>query len=280
MKKYVLYNPIAGNGNGRKEAKTLTERFGEENLVLCDVGEIENYAEFFAQLDERADVIVCGGDGTLNRFANTIKDLEIKNPLYYFACGTGNDFLRDVEHDNGLVALAPHLVNLPTVSVQGKDYLFLNGVGYGIDGYCCEVGDKLRLQKPGEAINYTGIAIKGLLFHYKPVNATVIVDGKEHRFKKVWLAPTMNGRFYGGGMLPAPEQRREQPTVSVMVFHGTGKLKSLLIFPSIFKGEHVKKAKHISVLSGNEITVRYDKPRALQIDGETIVNVPEYTVRK
>ena len=280
MKKYVLYNPIAGNGNGRRETKKLVERFGEENLVLCDVREIENYAEFFAQLDESADVIVCGGDGTLNRFVNTVKDLEIKNPLYYFACGSGNDFLRDVEHDNGLVALAPYLENLPTVFVQGKEYRFLNGVGYGIDGYCCEVGDKLRMQKPGEAINYTGIAIKGLLFHYKPVNATVIVDGKEYRFKKVWLAPTMNGRFYGGGMLPAPEQRREQPTASVMVFHGTGKLKSLLIFPSIFKGEHVKKAKHISVLSGNEITVRYDEPRALQIDGETIVNVSEYTVRK
>ena len=280
MKKYVLYNPIAGNGNGRREAKNLAERFGAENLVLCDVREIENYAEFFAQLDDRADVIVCGGDGTLNRFANTIKDLEIKNPLYYFACGTGNDFLRDVEHDNGLVSLAPYLVNLPTVSVQGKEYRFLNGVGYGIDGYCCQVGDKLRLQKPGESINYTGIAIKGLLFHYKPVSATVIVDGKEYRFKKVWLAPTMNGRFYGGGMLPAPEQRREQDKVSVMVFHGTGKIKSLLIFPSIFKGEHVKKAKHISVFSGSEITVRYDEPRALQIDGETIVNVSQYTVRK
>ena len=280
LKKYVLYNPIAGNGNGRREAKNLAERFGAENLVLCDVREIENYAEFFAQLDGNADVIVCGGDGTLNRFVNTIKDLEIKNPLYYFACGTGNDFLRDVEHDNGLVSLTPYLENLPTVSVQGKEYRFINGVGYGIDGYCCEVGDKLRMQKPGEAINYTGIAIKGLLFHYKPVSATVIVDGKEYRFKKVWLAPTMNGRFYGGGMLPAPEQRREQATVSVMVFHGTGKIKSLLLFPSIFKGEHVKKAKHISVLSGNEITVRYDEPRALQIDGETIVNVSQYTVRK
>ena len=200
--------------------------------------------------------------------------------IVIFACGTGNDFLRDVEHDNGLISLTPYLENLPTVSVQGKEYRFLNGVGYGIDGYCCEVGDKLRMQKPGEAINYTGIAIKGLLFHYKPVSATVIVDGKEYRFKKVWLAPTMNGRFYGGGMLPAPEQRREQPTVSVMVFHGTGKIKSLLLFPSIFKGEHVKKAKHISVLSGNEITVRYDEPRALQIDGETIVNVSQYTVKK
>lgn len=280
MKKYVLYNPVAGNGNGRLQAKKLAERFGEDELVLCDVREIERHEDFFAQLDKGADVIVCGGDGTLNRFVNAVRGLKIENPLYYFACGSGNDFLRDVEHDNGLVSLSPYLENLPTVSVQGKDYVFLNGVGYGIDGYCCEVGDKLRLQKPGEAINYTGIAIKGLLFHYKPVNATVIVDGKEYRFKKVWLAPTMNGRFYGGGMLPAPEQRREDTKISVMVFHGTGKIKSLLIFPSIFKGEHVKKAKHISVFSGNEITVRYDEPRALQIDGETIVNVSQYTARK
>lgn len=280
MKKYVLYNPIAGNGNGRLQAKRLAERFGAENLTLCDVREIENYAEFFAQLHEGADVIVCGGDGTLNRFVNDVKELQITNPLYYFACGSGNDFLRDVEHDNRLVSLAPYLENLPTVSVQGKDYAFLNGVGYGIDGYCCEVGDKLRAEKPGEEINYAGIAVKGLLFHYKPVNATVIVDGKEYYFKKVWLAPTMNGRYYGGGMLPAPEQRRESDKLSVMLFHGSGKLKTLLIFPSIFKGEHVKKTKNVTVLSGNEITVRYDEPRALQIDGETILNVSEYTARK
>ncbi|MBO5240593.1 MAG: diacylglycerol kinase family protein [Clostridia bacterium] len=280
MKKYILYNPLAGNGSGRLQAKQLAERFGGDNLVLCDVREIENYGDFFAQLDQALDVIVCGGDGTLNRFVNDIRGLKIENPLYYFACGSGNDFLRDVEHDNGLVSLAPYLENLPTVSVQGKEYAFLNGVGYGIDGYCCEVGDKLRMQKPGEAINYTSIAIKGLLFHYKPVDATVIVDGKEYRFKKVWLAPTMNGRYYGGGMLPAPDQRRQDAKLSLMLFHGSGKLKTLLIFPSIFKGEHVKKVKNVTVLSGNEITVRYDEPRALQIDGETIVNVSEYTARK
>lgn len=280
MKKYVLYNPLAGNGSGRLQAKQLAERFGGDNLVLCDVREIENYGDFFAQLDQALDVIVCGGDGTLNRFVNDIRGLKIENPLYYFACGSGNDFLRDVEHDNGLVSLAPYLENLPIVSVQGKEYAFLNGVGYGIDGYCCEVGDKLRMQKPGEVINYTGIAIKGLLFHYKPVDATVIVDGKEYRFKKVWLAPTMNGRYYGGGMLPAPDQRRQDAKLSLMLFHGSGKLKTLLIFPSIFKGEHVKKVKNVTVLSGNEITVRYDEPRALQIDGETIVNVSEYTARK
>ena len=280
MKKHVLYNPVAGNGKGRLQAKTLAERLGVESTVLCDVREIEDYAEFFAQLEREAEVLVCGGDGTLNRFANNVKGLAITQKLFYYAAGSGNDFLRDVEHDDGLVELAPYLANLPTVSVQGKEYSFLNGVGYGIDGYCCEIGDKLRAEKPSEQINYTSIAVKGLLFHYKPTNATVLVDGKEYFFKKVWLAPTMNGRYYGGGMLPAPEQRRESNKISVMIFHGTGKLKSLLLFPSIFKGEHVKNVKHISVLEGNEITVRYEQPRALQIDGETVLNVSEYTARK
>jgi diacylglycerol kinase family enzyme len=90
----------------------------------------------------------------------------------------------------------------------------------------------------------------------------------------------MNGKYYGGGMIPTPEQKRTDDTLSVMVFHGSGKLKSLMIFPSIFKGEHVKKTKNITVLSGKEITVKYDSPRALQIDGETISGVSEYTAKK
>ncbi len=48
----------------------------------------------------------------------------------------------------------------------------------------------------------TAIAIKGLLFHYRPTNAVITVDGVTHTYKKVWLVPTMNGRYYGGGMMP------------------------------------------------------------------------------
>ena len=154
------------------------------------------------------------------------------------------------------------------------------GIGYGIDGYCCEVGDKLR-ETSDKPINYAGIAIKGLLFHYHPTSATVIVDGVEHKYKKVWLAPTMNGRYYGGGMIPTPKQDRlnKEHTVSVMVYYGSGKIKSLAVFPSIFKGEHVNHKEMVEVLSGKEITVRFDSPAALQVDGETIIGVTEYSVR-
>jgi diacylglycerol kinase family enzyme len=52
-----------------------------------------------------------------------------------------------------------------------------------------------------------------------------------------------------------------------------------MLFPNIFKGEHIKDEKAVAILSGHEITVKFDRPCALQIDGETILNVTEYTVK-
>lgn len=276
----VLYNPHADNGRGKEHAYDLQKKFGENELSFYDMTQIENYQQFFAGISATDDVIVCGGDGTLNRFINDTEGVSIQNELLYYACGSGNDFLRDLSKPSDEVfSLGDYVRDLPVVTVKGKTYRFLNGVGYGIDGYCCEVGDKIRKAKPGKKINYTMIAIKGLLFAYKPTKAKVIVDGKEYVFEKVWLAPTMNGRYYGGGMMPTPDQNRlgEQKTVSVMVFHGSGKLRTLRIFPSIFKGKHVH-SECVSILSGSNIMVQFDQPRALQIDGETVLNVSEYTV--
>lgn len=64
-----------------------------------------------------------------------------------------------------------------------------------------------------------------------------------------------------------------------MVFHSSGKLKTLMIFPLIFGGTHIRHEDVVEVRSGQDITVRFDRPTALQIDGETILNVTEYQVR-
>lgn len=278
MKKYhILYNPYAGRGAAESEAKKLAETLGE--IALTDMTSIGDYAQFLNELPEEDEVIVCGGDGTLNRFVNAIDGSFPARTVSYYACDSGNDFMREVKkEDEPIVALNEYVTDLPTVTVKDKEYRFINGVGYGIDGYCCEEGDRQR-EKSDKPVNYTSIAVKGLLFSYKPTNATVIVDGKEYRFDKVWLAPTMNGKYYGGGMIPTPEQNRKDDTLSVMIYRG-GKFRSLITFPSIFKGEHVKKTKCVTVLSGKEITVRFDSPRPLQIDGETITGVTEYTARK
>ncbi|MBQ7224146.1 MAG: diacylglycerol kinase family protein [Clostridia bacterium] len=276
---YILYNPKAGNGNGKFEAQNF-------DIIYCsgiqtfhfDMTKITSYKKFFEGISFTDDIVICGGDGTLNKFINSVRNLNIKQHIYYFPCGTGNDFMKDVAPGKDVVQINQYIANLPKVSINGKESLFINGVGYGIDGYCCEVGDELRL-KSTKPVNYTSIAIKGLLFHYKPTNATIIVDGKKYTYNKVWIAPTMKGRYYGGGMIPTPNQKRDSNELSLMVFHGSGKLKTLCIFPSIFKGEHIKKTKNVSILTGKEITVKFDAPRPLQIDGETVKNVTEYTAK-
>ena len=283
MAKYnVLYNPLAGNGKGENAAKKLKELLNGDELTFTDMTKVSDYRALFASMPEDERVIVSGGDGTLNRFINDTEEVAFVNPVYYYATGSGNDFLKDIGGNVGdkPVCIDKYLKALPTVDVKGKSYRFINGIGYGIDGYCCEVGDKLR-ETSDKPINYADIAIKGLLFHYHPTSATVIVDGVEHKYKKVWLAPTMNGRYYGGGMIPTPKQDRlnKEHTVSVMVYYGSGKIKSLAVFPSIFKGEHVNHKEMVEVLSGKEITVRFDSPAALQVDGETIIGVTEYSVR-
>ena len=276
-KGYVVYNPLAGNGQAQADAQLLQVVLDEE-LEYYDITRITNYEAFIGGMEREDYLVVVGGDGTLNRFVNDTDGLEISQEILYFPTGTGNDFAKDIDMGENPRPITEYLKNLPSVEVNGKHYRFINGVGFGIDGYCCQVGDELR-KIPGKKVNYTGIAIKGLLLYFAPRNATVTVDGKEYTYKKVWIAPTMHGKFYGGGMIPTPRQDRNSGKLSVMLFHGAGRIRTLCVFPSIFKGEHVKHTKMVAVHTGKEITVEFDQPTPLQIDGETVLNVTRYKAK-
>ena len=266
--KYYLYNPNANNGI--KPEVDAAE--------LIDASQID-YPEFFGKLAPDDEVVLIGGDGTINYLVNHIDTSSLANNIYILANGTGNDFLKDIGEEPGKeVLLNPYLTNLPTVWVNDIEQKFINNMGFGIDGYCCEVADQIKEKKPNQKINYTGIAIKGLLFHFKPCHAWITVDDEEYEFDHVWIAPTMKGRYYGGGMKMAPEQDRMSNQLSVVVYMSGSKLKALKNFPSIFEGTHIEKHDMVKVFTGRKIHVRFSRPCAAQIDGETVLNVTEYKV--
>ncbi len=277
----ILYNPKAGNGRGQNEAHRLDTIWNDKKLEYVDITGIPDIRSYLEELPSETVVVLAGGDGTLNHFINDLNGEAPARDIYFLAAGSGNDFLRDVEHtrDDPPFLINPYIQNLPTVTVNGMTRFFLNGIGYGIDGYCCEVGDKQRL-KSDKPVNYTSIAIKGLLFGYRRTRADICVDGDTRSYRSVWLAPTMKGRYYGGGMMCAPGQDRLNPdgSVSAMVMTGKSKLKTLIVFPSIFKGKHVAHKEMVTIRPGHEITVRFNRPTALQIDGETVLGVTEYSV--
>ena len=281
MKYHILHNPLAG------KSKTDRDRINNISLPknsqkeLLNVRDIEDYNIFFENVSPEDKIVVCGGDGTLNRFINNIDGISPQNEIFYFAAGSGNDFLHDIGLKKSFtpVNITEYIKDLPKVYINGKAHTFLNGIGYGIDGYCCK--EINRKKEQGKKASYILAAIKGFLFGYKPTNALVTIDGKEYRYEKVWLTPTMLGKYFGGGMMIAPMQdrRNEEGLLTVIVAHGLSKLKILSLFPTIFKGTHIKHKKYIDIHTGHNISVKFDIPTAMQIDGETITGVNEYTVK-
>lgn len=283
MKKYrVLYNPKSGNGRGETQVRELEKLWPDAGFDYTDITKLSDVPAYLREIPEDTEIILAGGDGTINHFINDIGGKDPGREILYFATGTGNDFLNDigVTHGDPPFCLNDYIINLPVVYVNGMEKYFLNGIGYGIDGYCCEVGDKIRATSD-KPVNYTSIAIKGLIYDYHRTSAEITIDGVSKSYKKVWLSPTMKGRYIGGGMMIAPQQDRKAAdgSVSLMVMRCRSKLKTLMIFPSIFKGEHVKHTEVVDIFTGHEVHVRFDRPTALQIDGETVLNVLEYTVK-
>ncbi|MBO5656586.1 MAG: diacylglycerol kinase family protein [Agathobacter sp.] len=274
---YILYNERAGKCNALDSVKQLETSINDE-ICYVEITAIPDYRAFLSTLEKDDYIILAGGDGTLNHFVNDVDGIEFDNEVLYYPNGSGNDFARDLGYSQNdhPFCIREYIKDLPKVTVNGKTYRFINGVGFGIDGYSCAVGEELR-QQGTKGVNYTTIAIKGAFLYYKPPGAKVTVDGETRTYKRVWLAPTMNGRYYGGGMIPTPHQKRNSNQLSTLVFHGSRIIKSLIIFSTFFKGGHLKYKKHIEVLTGKTITVEFDQPVDLQIDGEAIRNITSYT---
>ena len=214
------------------------------------------------------------------KYKTTIKRVKsiVLNTLLFVSIVSQITFMKDLSRKKKKKGfkINGYIKNLPVVNFSGKEYRFINGVGFGIDGVVCAEGDRLRAK--GKKVNYTALAVKCLL-KFKPVNAEVTIDGVTKSYKKVWMTTAMKGRFFGGGMIIAPDQKRDsdEGEISVLVAHNLSRFKILTLFPSIFKGKHTKYTKYIDLVKCHNITVKYDRPCALQMDGEPTFGITEYT---
>lgn len=93
---HILYNPHAGSGRGPEAAYRLNVLLPDDRLLFRDITEIDDYGAFFRSLRDDDRVVIAGGDGTLNRLINDTAPLWTDCGIYYFATGSGNDFLADI----------------------------------------------------------------------------------------------------------------------------------------------------------------------------------------
>ena len=180
-------------------------------------------------------MILIGGDGTLNRVVNQIRGMQIKPQLYMYKAGSGNDFMRSINAKKHIVDIKPYILNLPTLKVNGKEELFLNGAGVGLDGLVCYNVNTAKEAKIKS--NYFKNAFKSFMT-YKPVSVQIDIDGKSFEEQNVWFVTAMNAPFFGGGMKLAPRMKRGLPHLELVVIRKVPRWLIILIFPTIYLGWH------------------------------------------
>lgn len=275
-KTYVLYNPLSNNKRGMELAKTVEDVVTSDEFEFLNILNIKDLKSFINETDDNEKIIIAGGDGTLNHFLNLYD--EFKKDVYFYPCGNGNDFARDIGKLNKLILLNEHINKIPYCIVNGEKRKYINGVGIGIDGFVCAKVNEKRFDK--EDASYIKIALKGIFSDYKKTNATIFIDGKKYEYNNVWFLSAMKGRYCGGGFMMTPNQDRmsDKGEISLLVVHNASIPKILLAFLLVFKGKHTILKKSVSVLKGNNIKIEFDSPSYMQLDGESYTDISKLEI--
>ena len=95
----ILYNPLSNKGKNIKIAEKLHKKATKEQREskIVNLLEIKDVQAFLNGYNADDRMILIGGDGTLNRVVNQIKDIVIKPQIYMYKAGTGNDFMRSIK---------------------------------------------------------------------------------------------------------------------------------------------------------------------------------------
>lgn len=204
MKKFlVVYNPAAGNG-----------------AALAYIDDVENVIKklqipyvlkkttkkFDAQKNIRewtengiTDIVVVGGDGTLNEVVNGLYPNLM--PIRLISTGTGNDMVKCLKnHTIEELVLSEDFSKIDIFSVN--DSIGVNALGLGFDGEVVKEMDEKNLKVNG-IIGYM-IFVLSKLFKFKAPHYQIKADGKEIN-GKYCITCIANGKAVGGGFFLTPD---------------------------------------------------------------------------
>ena len=274
----LLYNPLSRNGKDEKFIQKVVDHLKKDGnaVVSSNVLAIDDVEVFAAGCNFDDRIIIVGGDGTINRLANRLYDLDFKQDLFMYQAGTGNDFIRSLKTKKKVVPIKKYVKKLPKVYYQDTSRYFLNGTGAGLDGYIGHLVNTSRFKK--NKLNYFRHAFEGFA-KFKRIAAEITIDGKTWREEKVWLDSIMNSPYYGGGMKVAPHANREVKDIHLVVLKDIPKWLLILIFPTIYLGWHLIFKSFVKVYKGKEVSIHFDKPTYLQIDGDVEYPITDVKIK-
>lgn len=294
---YIIVNPASQSGHSLSIWQKLEPVFQEKKIsyqlmTSTHDGHVAELVREITDSDEVINLIILGGDGTMNEALQGIRDFSKVN-IGYIPTGSSNDLARDMKlskdpvqileailkgnvsrmADLGVLTFADQMPEAgANESFDAHKRYFVVSSGIGFDAAVCEealssgIKNLLNRLKLGK-LTYLGIALKQIITA-RPISCELCLDGNAPIYVNRFLfIASMIRRYEGGGFKFCPDADAEDGLLDLCFVGNLPKLLILIALPTAFFGKHYL-FPHITHYRASRVEIKTSAPLWVHTDGE------------
>ncbi len=282
----AIANPRAGNGRARRYAKRLERVLRDAGLpieIRFTSAPLEGIRLSREAIEAgAATVLAIGGDGTVNEVANGLLQGRRSTPdvaLAVAPVGTGTDFAKTIQQgaDPGDVlarlrrgnrkAIDAGLVEYTDLQGRPASRYFVNIAEFGSGGAVVEKVNRTT-KILGGRMSFL-LAIMSTLPKYRNKGSRWRIEGGAWTEAIVNNFVVANGRYFGGGLMPAPHAELDDGKFDVIVIGDIDFKTVRRHLGDLRKGTHLG-LEFVSSSRGNLLETERTERAFLDLDGELV----------
>ena len=230
-------------------------------------------------LDDRTGyrfLILGGGDGSVSSVVDFLVDRDVV--LGLLPLGTANDFARTLEIPQDIEGACQAIAGGKVVDVDlglAGDNYYVNVASIGL-GVEATRALSPWLKKSTGPLAYPAAAIRAFLRH-EPFAARLTFPDGDHEpveYDRLLQVAVGNGRFYGGGMVVAPESGIDDSTLDIYAID-LGRHRNLLGIARYLRSGDFIKMEGVHHFRTSRVRLETDPALAVNIDGEVVARTPQ-----
>ena len=270
-KAMLFYNPNAGVGHFKNYLDMVISKYQAKKLQIIPIrtGKPDITDNAIKNMDpaEYHQVIVAGGDGTINTCVNAMVKHNIDLPVAIFPTGTANDFAYYFDLPTDLVqmidvALGCNYTYADIGVMNDRSFVNVAALGTLVD---------VSQKTDPDMKNTLGIIsyyLRGIseMPNLKP--ASIRLTSSEYTGEEnMYFMVVMNGRSAGGFKRISPTSEINDGFLDVMLFREMPLIEFAPLLISILQGNH-KENRHVLSFKTSKLKLESDVDISTDIDGE------------
>ncbi len=288
MKTMFVVNPVSAGGRTGKRWGIIEEGIRRQGIDNFSVKYTEGplhaaYISSQAIADGYQIITAVGGDGTINEVLNGFYTggglFNSRTALSFISAGTGGDFnrmfLTGEEVDQRITSILQakrekvcDIVKAEFPSWEGDSSIryYINVADLGLGSETC-----VRINRSGKLLggflSFLSTVLTTLIKH-QSFEASIYIDQQEIFRGKLTELALANGRFFGGGMMIAPNAEIDDGRLDIILIEDMKKMELLKCLPQVYSGKHQSHPK-VRMYKGQKIDIACSQKIWMEMDGET-----------